>query len=112
MQQNRVRIEGFLLRDGDEITIIAEYASKYSLFITCREGDTITHGAEFRNLSLKIAEEDVDLGQCRMLLEQVQRRRVSRKLTVLDQGSPATAPRGHRAQQRVGHGSASGLVRR
>jgi len=69
MQQNRVRIEGFLLRDGDEITIIAEYASKYSLFITCREGDTITHGAEFRNLSLKIAEEDVDLGQCRMLLE-------------------------------------------
>ncbi len=69
MKQNGVRIEGVLHTSDEKIAIIAAYASKYSLFITCSDGGTIAHGAEFHNFSLKIEEEDVDLGQCRMLPE-------------------------------------------
>ncbi|MEE8541818.1 MAG: class I SAM-dependent methyltransferase [Desulfobacterales bacterium] len=69
MKQNGVRIEGVLHTSDEKIAIIAAYASKYSLFITCSDGGTIAHDAEFHNLSLKIEEEDVDLGQCRMLPE-------------------------------------------
>ena len=69
MKQNSVHFEGILHTNDEKIAIIAVYASKYSLFITCSNGSTIAHGAEFHNLSLKIEEEDVDLGQCRMLPE-------------------------------------------
>jgi extracellular factor (EF) 3-hydroxypalmitic acid methyl ester biosynthesis protein len=69
MQENHARIEGALYNNDEKISIVAEFASKYSFFITCSDGNTITHGTEFQNLSLKIDKKDVDLGRCRMLIE-------------------------------------------
>jgi len=69
MKQTCVSIEGMLYTSDEKIAIIAVYASKYSLFIRCSEDDSIANGSEYQNLSLKIEEENVELGQCRMLPE-------------------------------------------
>ena len=62
-------IEGVLQKNDKNIAITAEYATKYSLFIICNEIESITHNTVFQNLLLKIENEDVDLGECRILIE-------------------------------------------
>lgn len=69
MEQAKMRLKGVLQTDDKDIDIFAEYASKYSLFVFCEEIMFVIDGADFRNLVLKIEDEDVDLGQCRILIE-------------------------------------------
>lgn len=64
-----MRVEGVLQTDDRKIDVITEFASRYSLFINCKEMKCITDGTEFKGLALKIEDEEVDLGQCRLLIE-------------------------------------------
>ncbi len=70
MQGIHANSKGVLYNYDEQIPIVAKSSSKYSFLIACSDGNTIIHGIEVQNPSLKVNKKDaVHLGRCRMLIE-------------------------------------------